>query len=521
MSGSMMPRLSFGLLVAIILAMATACLISRVPLNQTDVWLHLAFGEQWLDAGRLNIVELTPIGVPNAPGLNSYWLSQIVIALAWRMGGVAGIQALHAVVVLVRLILLGVLLRLMGCKDRRLVLMVVVTLGLAIGHLPIFRPQIIAELLATPLLLIALWPGSFWWRGILLGLLLGVWSISHGSFLIGIVMVGTVAIGRIVGDSSWRAKTFIIAETASAILISAIIMGLIHPSGLGAVADIIAMGANRAVRTQDEWRPLWSNQSLFPIILWVVSLFWCGWGIRTAWISEKRLPWQSLIPGMAFMLLPLLHQRLLVWWFLMVPILVAAAFKPEEEVNPMPRPGRGWMMVLMAMVAAILLSGPADSWRRGGSDGSRVASATPWELGMALRNRMDPLEANQMASGRVFVSESLGDHLVWRWKPRAPVLLHSHVHLLPPEHYQACLGIKFGVRGWDQQLSQWGVDLVLVEALMHPTLCEKIRISEDWRVVVDEHDNPGIDRRSRLFLAVRPGGNFSDIGPEVLHRPSW
>jgi hypothetical protein len=135
-------------------------------------------------------VELTPIGVPNAPGLNSYWLSQIVIALAWRMGGVAGIQALHAVVVLVRLILLGVLLRLMGCKDRRLVLMVVVTLGLAIGHLPIFRPQIIAELLATPLLLIALWPGSFWWRGILLGLLLGVWSISHGSFLIGIVMVG-------------------------------------------------------------------------------------------------------------------------------------------------------------------------------------------------------------------------------------------------------------------------------------------------------------------------------------------
>ena len=218
-----MPRLSFGLLVAIVLAMATACLISRVPLNQTDVWLHLAFGEQWLDAGRLNIVELTPIGVPNAPGLNSYWLSQIVIALAWRMGGVAGIQALHAVVVLVRLILLGVLLRLMGCKDRRLVLMVVVTLGLAIGHLPIFRPQIIAELLATPLLLIALWPGSFWWRGILLGLLLGVWSLSHGSFLIGIVMVGTVAIGRIVGDSSWRAKTFIIAETASAILISAII----------------------------------------------------------------------------------------------------------------------------------------------------------------------------------------------------------------------------------------------------------------------------------------------------------
>lgn len=176
------------------------------------------------------------------------------------------------------------------------------------------------------------------------------------------------------------------------------------------------------------------------------------------------------------MLLPLLHQRLLVWWFLMVPILVAAAFKPEEEVNPMPRPGRGWMMVLMAMVAAILLSGPADSWRRGGSDGSRVASATPWELGMALRDRMDPLEANQMASGRVFVSESLGDHLVWRWKPRAPVLLHSHVHLLPPEHYQACLGIKFGVRGWDQQLSQWGVDLVLVEALMHPTLCEKYGI---------------------------------------------
>ena len=521
MSGSMTIRLSFGLLASLIMAMTTACLISRVPLNQTDVWLHLAFGEQWLDAGRLNIVELTPIGVPNAPGLNSYWLSQVVIALAWRMGGVAGIQALHAVVVLARLVLLGVLLRLMGCSDRRLILMVVVTLGLAIGHLPIIRPQIIAELLATPLLLIALWPGSFWWRGVLLGLLLGIWSLSHGSFLIGIVMVATVAIGRIVASASLRCRLVILAETAGAASVTAIVLALFHPSGIGAVADVLAMGANRAVRMQDEWRPLWSNQSLFPIILWFVSLFWWCWGMRLAWIAEKRLPWQSLIPGLAFMMLPLMHQRLLVWWFLMVPILVAAAFKPEITTETMPRAIRGWLMVFMGLVAAVLLSGPIESWRRGGSDGLRVAAATPWAMGIALQDRIEPLGPNQLARGRVFVSESLGDQLVWRWAPRAPVLLHSHVHLLPPEHYQACLGIKFGFGGWDQQLSQWGVDLILVEALMHPVLCDKIRLSEAWRVVVDERDSLRIDRRSRLFLAVRQEGCFSDIGPEVLHRAAW
>lgn len=518
----MIPRLSFGLLVTLMMALATACLISRIPLNQTDVWLHLAFGDQWLNDGHLTPVELTPIGVPNAPGLNSYWLAQMIIALAWRMGGVAGIQALHAVVVLVRLVLLAVLVRLMGSSDRRLILIVMVTLGLAIGHLPIFRPQVIAELLATPILLIALWPGSsgtFGWRGLFLGLLLGVWSLSHGSFLIGIVMVTAVAIGRFARAETWRYRTLVLLETGFAILIMSAILGIFHPSGVWAVTDVLAMGANLAVRTQDEWRPLWSNQSYFPIILWLVSVFWCGWGLYLAWIAEKRIPWQCLIPGMAFMMLPLMHQRLLVWWFLMAPILVAAAFKPEDDAEAMPRAGRGWLMIFMAMVVAVVLSGPADSWRSGSSDGSRVAAATPWNLGMALRDRIKPLVPNQVARGRVFASESLGDHLVWRWSPRAPVLLHSHVHLLTPEHYQACLGIKFGRSGWEQQLAQWGVDLVLVEALMHPVLCEKIRVSDGWNVVVDERDEWKLDRRSRLFLAVRTGGDFSDIGPKVLQRP--
>lgn len=502
-----MPKPTRGLVLAAWISLAFATLISRVPLNQTDVWLHLAFGTQWLDQGRLEPAEISPIARPGAPGVDSYWLSQAAIAMAWKIGGVAGIQALHAGAVALRLLLVAWLLKACGCADRRLVLVMVVAIGLAIGHAPVFRPQALAELWAAPLLALLLWPGPRLWPWLASGLLLGAWALFHGSFLVGMALVAAVSAGRAIeGTSRWERLNPLACGLAALAIAGGIII-LFHPTGRGALADTVAMGANRAVRIQDEWQPLLSNRSAVSKLLWSASVFWWCWAMAMA-ARRGRFPWACALTGLPLALAPLAHQRLLVWWYLAAPILVARAFPPEEEPETQPRAWQGWAGIAAGVAAAVAISGPAMAWSRGTPSKNLMAAATPRVVAEALRGTVRPMQPDPPA-GRIFVSESLGDYLAWSLGPRAPVLLHSHVHLLPPEHYDACLNIKWARPGWDRQLAAWGADLVLVEAEFHPLLRRELVKHPDWVVVRDDTGVAAIDPRARMLLAVRRGGLFA------------
>ena len=359
---SIMFQPTRGLLVSLGIALAFATLISRVPLNQTDVWLHLGFGRQWLETGKLNAGTLTPIAMPEAPGLNSYWLAQRAISWTWQVGGVAGIQALHALAILARLLAMALLLRACGVPDRRLVLVVVVTIGLALGHAPVFRPQAMAETFAAPLLILVLWPGLMWWPWIVAEILLGTWGLFHGSFLIGFPLATAVAIGQGLQGNSFKERVLPAGRWLAMGVIAIAILTVLHPSGFHALSDAINMGRNRAVRLQDEWRPLWTNRSIIPMMLWAASVAWWAWAMAVACRNEK-IPWSCLLPGLILALTPLLHQRLLVWWYLSAPILVARAFRPDFAVQA-PITWQAWAGLAAATmpIGPPGASSPASRW---------------------------------------------------------------------------------------------------------------------------------------------------------------
>jgi len=102
---------------AVVAAVALAVLSGVRPLSSPDLGYHLAYGEQFLDTGRIvdhnAFVYTLPAGdplPPPGPGCwydadgkyrfaNANWLSQVVMAAAWRAGGPTGVCVLQAVLV--------------------------------------------------------------------------------------------------------------------------------------------------------------------------------------------------------------------------------------------------------------------------------------------------------------------------------------------------------------------------------------------------------------------------------------
>ena len=91
----------------------------------------------------------------------------------------------------------------------------------------------------------------------------------------------------------------------------------------------------------------------------------------------------------------------------------------------------------------------------------------------------------------------------WKALPAEyPVLLYSHVHLFAPAYWQECMTVKRGDPGWREALDRRGVNLVVVEADLHPSLCGELRRDPDWLVVLDQAGGRG-NPANRLFAAQR------------------
>jgi hypothetical protein len=204
-----------------------------------------------------------------------------------------------------------------------------------------------------------------------------------------------------------------------------------------------------------------------------------------------------------FGVLPCVQQRMMVWWILLWPWVTlplwadtaSRLFRPTE-------PGRACgnlistLLVCAVAGVAVFLS-PAVQWVLSGKPRMPVeqvlSAGTPLRLGAGWEVR-----------GRVFCSETQGEYLVWRAAPEMAVLVYTHAHLFPPEHWRRCMATKFGEPGWRENLDRWQANLVVIEPRLHPRLAALLRKDADWEVTLDESNDQKIrDPRGALFVARR------------------
>jgi hypothetical protein len=517
---------------------------SFVPLWHTDIWGHLSYGRWMVENGRLPAQEpFCAQSDPAVGSLHTYWLIQLGLYHLYHAGellaggdarhrmegGVAVLRITLAALLTLRCGMLLLAFRRLGAALPLALAALLLMLAASIGHITVLRPQVAGEVLFAGMLLVLSRSTLSRSAVLLVPLLLAVWVNVHGSYPAGLVLLGCCLAGR--GLAAWRTAgganpLGALKDAGVRRLLLATLLGLgaillLNPHGPRVLLDTMQMGRHPNVNDMDEWQPLWKHAT--GALAWVYAAGLVL--VAGAQLSSTRwFKLEHVFILLAFAMLPLLHLRMMVWWFMVVPWLVCAQWPGRREGLAL---DGSWLQsvpslrkTLLAAVLLVLLASwslPAR-WVSSGEPGPlerSVFQATPWQLAEQLRDRQsDALPAlhgelvRRYAGGQfqggVFASETQGDYLVWALSPEVPVFIYTHVHLFTPSAWQECKEVKFGGPAWKAVLDARGINLVVAEAEMYPQLRALLWADVGWQVVVDETgDAVKRDGRARVLIALR------------------
>lgn len=530
--------------IAVALLAIAFLLMSRRPLWHTDVWGHLKFGQWIVQHRQLPAQEPFSPFTDQQSYIHFQWLTQVGTYLVFAAGeSLAGGDELHrlsggvemlalvfSLLGLLRWLLLLLAYRRIGgsmplaCVGLLLGLLV----GLFYGNMQ--RPQVVGEVFFAALLLALSRPVLSLRALLLLPIGFVLWANAHGSYAVGLILLGVVFLGRIftVGRAAglWDGKAILRDAQAHRLflvgLTSATAIALLNPHGPWLFVYTLRFSENPNIASLVEWQPLDFQWEVGPH--WEYAVL-CVVVIATQILSPRLMPPTSLFLCGSFGIFPLLQRRMLSWWIPLVPWIVLPEWVElgrriswpwlhyRSEAN-----GAKTVMAACLLLLALLAS-PAVKWLRSGQPRPPDVSSpgTPWKLAAQLRaapsdkpyypELADALKRGYPEGrfrGRIFASETQGDYLLWALPPDYLVLIYAHLHLFSPEHYQDCLTVLKGEPGWRDILDRYVVNLVVIEVEEHPQLTEALKADGDWRIVVDETGlQQKRDPRTRLLIAVR------------------
>ncbi len=315
-------------------------LASAQLLNDPDSHWHLHLGQQILATGRFPRSDAFSHSFSGSPWIAKEWLSQVLIAWAYRVGGWLAVAALMAAAAATALAILA-----RDLLARLPLLRAAALLGFALLCLvPHFlaRPHV----LALPVM--AAW-FSLLFRAVegdgrppwAAALLMVPWSNLHGSFTFGLAFGALVAVEAVLrAEPARRWRWLGIWALFGAVSLAA---ASIHPYGvetLVAAGRVLNLGEAKAVI--GEWRPPDFSSFSLPQALLLA-------GIGAALVTGLRLSLYRSLLLLLLLHLVLTHQRHLTLLGLLGPLVVAPALAIRGlQVKPQ-KSGRGRSLVFAAI----------------------------------------------------------------------------------------------------------------------------------------------------------------------------
>jgi hypothetical protein len=239
-------------LAAIALFLFTLAAFSPQVLGDGDTWSHVATGEWIIAHGAVPRADPFSHSMAGAPWTAHEWLSEVLLTLAFRLGGWSGVVLMTGGAVAVAALIVGL------SAARELggaALIATVAIGLSL---------VTANLLARPHVL-ALPLAAAWGAGLIaarnrgrapplwLAALMTAWVNMHGGFIFGLVLIGPFALEAVTEAS---AGTRLEAARAWATFaLAALAAALLNPYGIDAFLLPFRLMSVENLSRISEWRP--------------------------------------------------------------------------------------------------------------------------------------------------------------------------------------------------------------------------------------------------------------------------
>ncbi|RYX99096.1 MAG: hypothetical protein EON84_01985 [Bradyrhizobiaceae bacterium] len=366
-------------------------------LNDPDTYWQITLGQWMLEHHAVPRTDIYSFTMQGQPWISTQWLAQVAYALAYNSAGWAGPVVLAAASASLAIALLARFLHARLALTPTLVILAA-TLALMAGHM-LARPH----LLAMPVM-VAWVAGlvdamdrrtvpSFW----LLPLMV-LWANLHGGFVLGLALIGPIAL-----DAIWHAT----GHRQPRVLVGWVLFGLaalaascITPYGweaLLASRRILSLGAALAVI--GEWRPADFGKAgplEFSVLAAFAFALWRG----------ITLPPMRILLVLGFVYMALGHVRNAEVLALLAPLVLAcplgAQLGRNVERDAASQPSR----LLLAGIALILMVGTIAV--------ASLRSYTPSERAAPVA-AVDALK--KLHVSRVFNDYDFGGYLIWRGVP--------------------------------------------------------------------------------------------------------
>ena len=345
-SGAPLTGLGLAAIAIFLFALST---FSPKVLGDGDTWSHLATGE-WIIAHR-TVPWADPFShsMPGAPWTAHEWLSEILLTLAFRVGGWSGVVLLTGVAAASAALIVG----LSAARELRGTPLIA-TVGLGLGLMT-------ASLLARPHLL-ALPLAAAWSAGLLaardrgrapplaLAALMIAWSNMHGGFIFGLALIGPFALEAVTEAAAGARLAALGAWTLFGL--AALAASLINPYSVQALMfPFHLMGVENLSRVS-EWQPQ-DFSHIGPMEIALIMLI--GFAL-TRPLAAPLIRTALLILLIAMALQHVRHQLLLgllAPMLLARPVATAVGQAPAEEWRRIAR------IALAVTAAACLVVGAA------------------------------------------------------------------------------------------------------------------------------------------------------------------
>lgn len=454
----------------------------RIANQDGDLGRHLRVGEEILRRGGLFYEDPFSYTMAGQPFVPYEWLSEVLFALAFRLGGLPATAVLSGLVIALTYALVVLFLRRQG-MDPLLALLVGVLAALVGSIHWLARPHLFTALGAV-LTLLLLERGAHGRPGRALLLyvpLFAVWANLHGGFLYGLILIGVYLAGAVAelalggNEAAWRRRA---AEYAGA-LGAALVGTLLNPVGPALFSHVTGyLGKRYLLQQTIEYRSPDFHQPQAQIFLLAVLLL-----VGLVAVSAQR-------PTFPRLLLLLVNLAFALYSARNIPLFAVTAL-PSIALAADP----GWKRLRSLA-----------RFRRAVAAGERVSSTGAWSLaaavGLALlalahgrvagRDLLPtdfdatrfPVEAVQRAraadlQGRIFNEFGWGGYLLYAW-PEQRVFIDGQTDFYGEDLARAYVQVTELRPGWREVLRAWDVSLALLPS--GSPLAQELAREPGWQV---------------------------------------